>query len=161
MRNFFWLILIVTSLLIFSFAQCKKDVLPEFYFRCKVDGQDYRPNGCTNCITCTILGDTIFLLGGNRGFETLGMGIRDLNGITKGAYNLNEIRGRKADYKNSIIVDDRYFTDANHVGKLEITSVDKQINIISGTFFFNAYNSYRRDTVIITEGKFRLKYTTN
>lgn len=159
MKNLFRLPAIILSLFLLTASQCKKSTpLPEFYFLCKVDGQEYIPNGCTNCRQCDFLGDTLLLLHGNRGFETLGMGIRDVSGIKTGTYILNEIHGRRADYKNGTLVNDRYFTDSSHTGKLEITSIDKPNKIMAGTFSFNAYNSYRNDSVSITEGKFRLQY---
>ncbi len=76
MKNIFRFPIIILSLLLLTATQCKKSpALPEFYYRCKVDGQDYRPNGCANCLTCTILGDTVFLLGANRGYEVVLIGI--------------------------------------------------------------------------------------
>lgn len=158
----------IISLLIIAIttisASCKKTTDPgpnDFYFRCKINGQTYIPNGCANCITCTIYQDTIFIFGGNAGFETVGVGINDNTNIKVTSYILNDVIGRRGDYKNSTLTNDRYFTDATHTGQLEITKIDKAKKIMEGNFYFNAYNGYRNDSVSITEGKFRLQYTTN
>jgi hypothetical protein len=149
---------------IFIFATCRKTTLPgpnDFYFQCKIDGRTYVPNSCANCITCTIYKDTIFIFGGNAGFETVGVGINDNSGIKVYSYTLNNVIGRRGDYKNSTVTYDRYFTDSNRTGQLDIISLDKTNRIIQGTFYFKAYNAYRNDSVNVTDGKFRLKYTTN
>ncbi len=140
------------------FGNCNKEHLPEFYFRCKVNGQQYIPDNCANCITADIIGDTVLILRGNRGFETLGIGINDNVGIKVSLYSLNEVIGRRGDYKFSTTPSDRYFTDENHLGELNITVLDKANKIIQGTFFFEAYNAVQDKTVSITEGKFRLNY---
>ncbi len=64
-------------------------------------------------------------------------------------------------YYNSTLVNDIFETDSAHVGFLKIDNLDKVQRIIKGTFYFKAYNSYRNDSVNVTDGKFRLKYTTN
>lgn len=74
---------------------------------------------------------------------------------------MNDIIGRRGDYKNSTLTYDRYFTDSNHTGQLNITSLDKTKRIIQGTFYYKAYNEYRNDYVNVTDGKFRLKYKVN
>lgn len=158
MRKF---IVILLSLSVFG-AQCRKGPITDsFYFRCFVDGKEYIPNKCANCITCTIYQDTIFILGGNRGFETLGIGINDKYKIKVGTYDLNEITGRKGDYKYSTLVNDRYFTDSYRTGMLNINLIDVNNKIIEGSFYFRAYNEYRNDSVNVTNGSFRLKYNTN
>ncbi len=144
------------------FATCKKEdnpVTENLYFKCKLNGQDYIPSNCANCLQCEILHDTTFILGGNTGFQTLGIGINDGQGIKVISYTLNEVIGRRGDYKSSTIANDRYFTDASHVGLLTISSLDKTKKIITGTFSFTAYNAIQNNTVNITEGSFRLKYT--
>jgi hypothetical protein len=145
----------------FLAASCNKEHLPEYYFKCKVNGQEYVPDNCANCRTADILGDTILILGGNRGFETLGIGINDNGGIKIGNYILNGIIGRRGDYKFSTTPNDRYFTDATHTGQLTITTLDKTNKIIAGTFYYDAYNAIQNKTIKITEGKFRLQYKTN
>ncbi len=68
------LILLLTS------TQCKKSpALSEFYFRCNVDGQEYRPNGCANSRVARLLGDTTFLFNGNKGFESILIGVIKLD----------------------------------------------------------------------------------
>lgn len=154
------LILLIASVLFLSGA-CEKEHLPEFYFKCKVDGKEYVPDNCANCVISEILRDTVLILGGNKGFETLGVGINDTRGIQTGNYILNEVVGRRGDYKFATTPIDRYFTNNTHNGNLSITTFDKINKIIAGTFYFTAYNAVQNKTVKITDGKFRLQYKTN
>lgn len=154
------LLFVFTASLFFA-ASCNKEHLPEYYFKCKLNGQEYVPDNCANCTQGKILQDTVLIIGGNRSFESLGIGINDGGGIKVGNYILNEIIGRRGDYKFSTSPNDRYFTDATHTGSLTITTLDKTNKIIAGTFSFQAYNSVQNKTVNITEGKFRLQYKTN
>lgn len=151
---------------LFGFAlltsSCKKnEPLPTFYFQCKVDGVLYEPNNCANCLGKDLIGDTTLILGGNRGFETLGIGIKDNTGVKVGQYILNEIVGRRGDYKFSTSPNDRYFTDSIRVGQLNIILLDKTSKILEGNFQYDAYNSLQNKLVRITDGKFRLNYRTN
>lgn len=145
-------------------ASCEKNPIPDpngFYFRCKINGQTYIPNSCANCLTSTILKDTILILGGNSGYHTLGIGINDNTEIKVTTYILSDTIGRQGDYKNGTLTNDRYFTDANHTGQLQITTLNKTNKIIEGKFYFKAYNPYRNDSISVTDGIFRLKYTIN
>src|SRR4051812_10440525 len=152
-------LLLLSFFIILCSNNCKKaPPLGDFYFRCKVDGQSYAPNNCANCTQCDFLGDTTLILGGNRGFETLGIGLNDFSGIKPSTYILNNVPGRRGDYKNSTMVDDRYFTDSTRTGEIIINSIDINNKVISGTFYFEAYNEFRDDSVNVTDGKFRLKY---
>ena len=153
--------LIFLPIIFFSliFATCKKqpDTSNDFYFQCKINGQIYIP-GLGNDLTFEILADTTLILGGNIGYQTLGIGINDNTKIKDTVYLLNQIIGRQGDYKNSTLVNDRYFTDSVHTGELHITTLDKTNKIIQGTFFFKAFNAYRNDSVSVTDGTFRLHY---
>lgn len=143
------------------FAKCQKDPIPDpnsIYFQCKLNGNLYIPDNCANCAQADLIGDTTLILRGNSGFATLGMLIKDLSKIKTGQYFLNHLDGRVADYKNSTLTYDRYFTTLTYTGLLTISSLDKLNRIIQGTFYFKAYNVYRNDSVTITDGKFRLKY---
>ena len=148
------------------FVSCKKDPTPDNnypYFQCKINGQTYIPNNCANCVTCSILGDTTFLLGGNAGFQALDIGIIKLDKIpiSETTYVLNNNLQQNGTYDISPLVNDIYKTDATHAGQLTITTLDKTKRTIQGTFYFKAYNTYRNDSVSVTDGKFRLNYDTN
>ena len=144
----------------FISSKCNKDdALPEYYFRCKIDGQDYRPNSCANCMRAQILRDTVLLLNGNAGFQTIGLGLHDGGGVETKTYVLNGKVSGSADYKNATTVDDIFKTDALRTGQLIITNIDKSNKLISGTFHFQAYNPVQDKTVNITDGRFRLVYT--
>ena len=144
----------------FLCSKCNKnDALPEYYFRCKIDRQDYRPNSCANCMTAQILGDTVIMLQANRDLEALTIGVIHKPSIQATSYLLNGDIGSRGTYKYSTTVNDRYFTNTTHTGVLLINSINKENKIVSGTFYYKAYNSYNNDSINITDGKFRLKYT--
>lgn len=159
-------ILFVLPALFFTliFATCRKNPPPtyEFYFTCKINGQVYIP-GLGNGLTCELLEDTTLLLGGNLGYQALGIGIVNKTDqlIITTTYILNDNPRFKGDYKNSTIPIDIFKTDALHTGQLKIILLDKTNKIIQGTFYFKAYNSYRNDSISVTGGKFRLHYITS
>ena len=107
------------------------------------------------------MGDTVLLLEANRGFEALGMGIIKLDRIpiTQSTHILDGVPQHSADYKFSTTTYDIYRTDSTHTGELFIEALDKPSKIIKGRFYFKAYNAYRNDSVNVTHGMFRLKYT--
>jgi hypothetical protein len=148
------------------FATCNKTPpIPtdDFYFRCKINGQTYIPNNCANCMVAKLLGDTTLLINGNAGFESIAIGIINFTGqpIIISSYILNDNPRHGADYKNSTTTNDKFDTDATRTGQLVITSLDKTNRIIIGTFYFQAYNPIQNKTVDVTDGIFRLRYTTN
>lgn len=106
-----------------------------------------------------VLRDTVLLLNGNAGFQTVGLGLYDGEGIETKTYILDGKTSGSADYKNATTVDDIFKTDYLRAGLLIIISIDKSNKIISGTFHFQAYNPVQDKTVNITDGKFRLQYT--
>lgn len=158
MKTYFFLMLTT----IFVSASCNKDPKPiGDYIRCKVDGQTYTPDNCANCNVCRVLGDTIFILGANRGLEAILIGITDKSGISIKSYVLNSNVTNGGTYKNSTTTNDRFDTDLSRMGILNILMLDKNSKKISGTFYFQAYNPIQNKIVNITEGEFRLSYTTN
>ena len=152
---------------LFSFAllnsSCKKDRLPTFYFQCKVDGVLYEPDNCANCKTKEMVGDSLFSLGANRGYEALGFAILKHN-ISIGTYSLGKaIKENKgtALYDNTIgNPSDIFRTDSIRIGVINITELDRTNKIIEGTFNFDAFNIPQNKIVRVTDGKFRLNYTT-
>ena len=156
------LILILPALFFtLIFATCRKDPGPitDFYFQCKINGKNYIL-ALGNNITCEILADTTLLLGGNIGFQALGIGIINITEKpTKDTVFILDNNPRcGATYKNSTITYDKYDTDSLYTGQLHIIILNKINKIIQGTFHFKAYNSYRNDSVSVTDGVFRLHY---
>jgi hypothetical protein len=156
MRQLFYL-LTVTVLLA---ASCEKqnNNPAQYYIRCKIDGQDYLPNNCANCMKGQLLNDTTFLLNANAGYESLGIGLFDGTGVSIKTYILD---GKKAsgDYDNSPLVNDIFKTDSLRTGQITISKLDKSNKIIEGSFYFQAYNPVQNKTVNVTNGEFRLKYS--
>lgn len=159
MKNKSLLLLPILSLFLLQ-LKCKKDTTPSgYFFQCKLNGNLYIPDGfCANCLQASLLYDTVLILGANSGYSALGIGINDGQGIKATSYQLNQVIGRRGDYKNSLITDDRFFTDSLNTGLLTITRLDKTKREIEGTFYFKAYNVLQDKTVTITDGKFRVKY---
>ncbi|MEJ7627344.1 MAG: DUF6252 family protein [Ferruginibacter sp.] len=150
--------LLLAFALLSIFAKCK-DELPvdpnSFYFRCKVDGVTYIPSNCANCKTSDLVDDTVLIIGGNNGFESVFMGINDpLLGPKN--YLLNGVIGRQGGYDNSPVVADIFKTDMIRTGNLTVYKLDKLNRIVEGNFSFSAYNSVQNKTVSVTEGVFRL-----
>ena len=146
---------------LFIAASCNKEHLPEYYFKCKVDGQEYTPDNCANCRNADILGDSVVLLQGSRGVESILLFGFSKPFIAK-SFILNEERTKHtADYDNTIgNPPDIFRTDSLRTGQLNITKLDKANKVIEGTFFFDAYNQVQNKTVKVSEGKFRLQYKT-
>ncbi len=154
------LLSILTAVVFFA-ASCNKEHLPEYYFKCKVNGQEYVPDNCANCLTKDMYGDTIMILGASKGNANIGLGIMKHN-IKEGIYNLltniTENNGTGS-YDDIIGSPSNIFrTDSLRTGQLNITMLDKTNKIIVGTFYFTAFNPVQNKTVTISEGKFRLQY---
>ena len=94
MKQLFYFILSTTLIS----SSCNKEKQSQNYFKCKVDGQEYVPDNCANCVSKTILGDTVLLLGGNTGFKAIAIGINDNSGIKATQYLLNDVIGRRGTY---------------------------------------------------------------
>ena len=74
------------------FATCKKEDSTDtdnLYFKCKLNGQDYIPSNCANCLKVQILNDTTFLFNASAGFESLAIGTDLGSGINVNIYLLN------------------------------------------------------------------------
>jgi len=155
------LILIVSAC---TGASCNKNHLPEYYFKCKLNGQEYVPDNCANCRTAKVLGDTLLILGANRYVESIGVDVLEYP-LKEKPYVLKERRNAAAgtaDYDNTIgSPSDIFRTDSLRTGQLTITTLDKTNKIIAGTFYYDAYNAVQNKTIKITDGKFRLQYKTN
>lgn len=159
MRNLLYLL--TATILLGASCEKQNNNPAQFYIRCKIDGQDYWPNNCANCMRGQILGDTVFLMNANAGFQSVALGVIKLDRvpIQVTTYLLNDNPQSGADYKNSTTTNDKFSTDATHTGNLIITALDKSNKIVVGTFYFNAYNPLQNKTVSVTNGEFRLKYT--
>ncbi len=152
---------LVSISLLFIFAKCEKDPPLDTnspYIRCKVNGQTYIPENCANCMQCDLIGDTTLIFGANRGYETLGFGIKDLSNIKVGTYPLNESLFHRGDYDNSPTVGDGFFTTATHTGQATITKIDRTNRIMEGNFSFTAYSAVYGTTVNVTDGIFKLRF---
>lgn len=140
--------------------QEKKLNKPKYFIHCKIDGKDYLSAICKNCIIGQLIGDTALLLNSNVGKQTLRIGISDGVKVTAKSYLLNDLIDRQGVYDNSPLAADVFKTDEIFTGELKITSLDKDHKIVSGIFYFQAYNPVQKKIVSVSDGKFRLKYKT-
>ncbi len=159
MRYTNYLLLLLVTL--FVFADCKKNppVNPnDTYFNCKINGQDYNPDNCANCLVAEILQDSLLLVTANNGFQTLGIGINNPPTLLAQTYSLSSDPAQHGEYKNSTTTDDYYQTNDKAPGRCTIEKLDTINTIIKANFSFIAYHSFRANDSVIVTGNFNLKY---
>jgi hypothetical protein len=177
MKNIFLLALLALSL-----AGCKKDVdeLPEptqtgaNTFGAKVDGEFWVPQGFGIVPTAPLIearysgNNSVVINARNFGsspneteFElyllnVTGTGTVLLNQNTSNYPNQSASYGYYVKRKIRPLFE--YLTSAQHTGRVDITRLDKDANIISGTFEFRgADKTDPSQTVTVTEGRFDVK----
>ena len=135
------------------------------YFSCYIDGQYWEPEKQQGLgeypITAKLLYDeTNLRLYASKGTKEISIWIFDTNLVKNNQYLLSkhEPNYSKAYFDNSVGAD-WFMTDSIFIGIANIIEIDKTNKIVQGTFYFDAYNSVKKDTVHITNGKFKLKYT--
>ncbi|MEP6583302.1 MAG: DUF6252 family protein [Ginsengibacter sp.] len=72
---------------------------------------------------------------------------KNMTGEAYGTYLISEIQGLNA-----------YLTSTINAGEFKVKKLDETNRIISGTFWFNAFNS-SGEKVQVSEGRFDMKYT--
>ncbi len=162
MKNLF-LFFIAFALL--GITACKRKTTETFYFSCYINGQYFepeKPGGLGEYpLTAKLLYDGIdFRISASKGIKSLFLWVKDsINKIGVTQYQLFNTPSyfSRAVYDSDLDADD-YRTDSLHSGIINISLIDNQNEIISGTFHFKAYNAIKKDTVHITDGKFKLKY---
>lgn len=137
---------------------CRKLQQNQTYLECLIDGELFRACEGRGCIQATILRDSVLLLGGDRGFETISFGIFPNKKLTEGEYHL-AFPPTDAIYSPSSSPFDNYVTDDQHVGKLTIHNIDRRNVRIYCSFEFVAYSEKTGRTVRITNGKIAAPYT--
>ena len=160
MKNLF-LFFIAFALL--GITACKRKTTETFYFNCYINGQYFEPEKQQGLgeypLTAKLINDdTQLRIDADRGIQNVFMGVRDSAKIKIQSYELANIPYRsQAIYDKSLGVDD-YRADSTNPGIINITLLDKTNMIVAGAFYFDAYNAATKDTVHITDGKFKLKY---
>ncbi|MCC7452635.1 MAG: hypothetical protein IT222_00605 [Crocinitomix sp.] len=104
-----------------------------------------------------------FGMQGSRHYDTLLDAININADVTNGVgiYNFKTYSGGTAGYSATISpFCDYYYEDTPNLGKLTITHLDEEKNIISGTFYMNLINTAcEEDTLLkITDGRFDWRY---
>ncbi len=116
---------------------------PGYYFYCKVDGEEFRPEfkselGYKN-IKAKLLRDSSFFANADIGEQRVSFGLFNNDLIREGSYLLlkNGAPPGTASYTPTISID-KYNTDSTHTGQVEISRLDKNKKIVTGTFYFDA-----------------------
>ena len=158
--------LFTIGMILLSIVACKKEPVETYYFNCKIDGQYFEPENQGGLgeypITAKLLYDGIDLrIDVYKNLQNVFIAVRDSAKVKPQTYQLTNTPYRPvAIYDNNLSGND-YRTDSTFTGFVNINLLDKANMIIEGTFSFTAYNTALNDTVSITEGKFKLKYTLN
>lgn len=159
--------LCIVAIMLFIISSCDKNKnnTDTAYFSCYIDGQYFEPEKPQGLgeypITAKLLYDGIDLrIDASKGIQNVYIGIKDTTKVKTQEYVLSKNMGyypRALYYNNTS--GNHYETDSTYTGKASITLIDTQNMIVQGTFYFDAYNSVLNDTVHITDGKFKLKYS--
>ena len=135
------------------------------YFSCYINGQYFEPEKQKGLgeypITAKLLyDDTNLRISADKGIQSLSIGIFDTSKVKPKEYQLtrNAMFYSRALYYPTVS-GSHYETDSIFTGIATITMLDTKNMTVQGTFYFDAYNSTLNDTVHITNGKFKLKYT--
>lgn len=147
-------------------ASCKDEtVQPDIAFACKINGKDWRPYENdfklqeTEC-HLTNNGTELFVFARNTtsrehiGFIVSTQGLP----VQKGTYNINSDRYYVGFY-NRNATSLNFSTGNGYEGTVEIKNINHTDRSIQGSFNFKAFNATSQEVVIITEGRFNLKYT--
>ncbi len=81
----------------------------------------------------------------------------EYNHIEEGSYALNNTSINRGLFAKSSSFEETYYTNSENVGTLTITKFDRNKNIASGTFEFDAVN-VNGEIVHITQGRFDKKF---
>ena len=133
---------------------------PGYYFYCKVNGVDFYPSShgdiWNRSLQCTYYGNS-FSIDATNAPINVSIGILDpLNNIKLMDYGYDPQKYEIAGIYDKTLAADRYISsDIIHIN---ITSIDTTQKLITGTFYFDAYNETTNDSVKVTDGKFNLYY---
>jgi hypothetical protein len=165
----------IASLVLCQCQLFKKEVKPELPLEtqegkrtmgCKVDGEIWLPEYSKRGLFAPDSYDVTYS-GGFYGVTLLAdrknetyISFRVYNVPVVGSYDLYKfISQDPSGYKlitRALYTDNTgdFYTDSLHTGKVTITKLDRQKAVISGTFYFDAYNKKTGKVVKITEGRF-------
>ena len=157
-------LLLALYCLFYTSCNRKKSNTDTAYFSCYINGQYWEPEKQKGLgeypITAKLLYDeTNLRISADKGLQRISVWIYDSTIVKTTHYQLTKTPYTpQAIYDNNLSVDD-YRTDSIYTGFATIVLIDKNKMTVQGTFYFDAYNSVKKDTVHITNGKFKLKYT--
>lgn len=138
------------------------------YLNCKVNGVYWEPDkGGLGEYTLTaklLFNETFLSINAIKGIQSINLGLLDTLGIKNETFYLTVNAAgsytSNAQYDNNNATN-QYETDTTYTGFAAITQIDKTNLTVEGTFSFTAYNKVLLNSVNVTEGKFKLKYTNH
>lgn len=135
-----------------------------YYFYCKIDGKEFMPTykaelGYKNIVAKLLRNDSSLIINADIGNERISFGVNDGSVIAIKRYKLLQNRNPpgSASYKPTISID-LYETDSIHMGEVIITDLDRAKMLVKGTFYFDAYDITKNNSVHVTDGAFSLYY---
>ena len=173
--------ILLLSIATLAFTSCKKEInsLPEptqtgaNTFGAVIDGENWGPLKAGVLPTLPILearfsaDSSVFINARNFSrtpTETeMEIYLKNLRG--PGTYPLNQVTGaypnHSASYaffvRRKVTVEDDWITGANATGQVQVTKIDWEARIISGTFSFTANATYNSAPITVTDGRFDVK----
>ena len=150
-------------------------------FGCLVDGQAFKPGGASlsgGSLQCNYQylgngagGGYYFVLTGR--YRNNNMGSGNSIGISTDSLKIEEgqiysLKSKKklhafarySSYSSPVSVTKRYLSeDSIYVGEIWVKKLDSINQIVSGTFWFDAFDSTSNEKVKIREGRFDMRYT--
>lgn len=154
-------LMLLLSLLVIS---CKKDKASN-NFKCKVNGEVWRPSNTdlkySGEAEAHLIdeGKTFFVSAYQQGSrQTISFALLLEREVRVGDYSLTGI-------KNSAAYDDaakdlKFTVQPGYTGTLQILTLDKRTQTVTGRFSFKALENDTKAVVAITEGEFNLVYKT-
>lgn len=157
----------ILALILITTLSCDKNKnnTDTAYFSCYIDGQFFEPEKQQGLgeypITAKLLdGGIDFRIDVSKGLQNIFLWVKDSNKVLSKPYELFNTPSyySRATYDNNTATNE-YTTNAMNSGIIELKMIDNLNQTVQGTFYFDAYNSVLNDTIHITNGKFKLKYS--
>ncbi len=170
MKNKLKILLIIPFLSMLLAASCKKDDLPKATqsgantMAAKVDGKVWQKKACTSCIGG---GSALEINYDDRNFFGVSGQNRDQNILVTfvitslKSTRTYELTSQNLNYAQIYSSNDHktYYTSTSNTGQVNITKLDLENHIISGTFNFTAEDENNpANTIKVTDGRFDVKF---
>ena len=174
-------LLALAAILFFGFSSCKQEIktLPDptqtgaNTFGAKVNGENFGPLGGSFLTKATLEAthttDSSIIINArnfSRSPIEFEMELYIKNVYAPGTFQLNENTGaypsQSASYghylRRNINITDEWITSTNATGTVQVTKIDWEARIVSGSFEFTANPKYGSAPLHVTEGRFDVRF---